>query len=502
MGHIEQAALGTVFVCTIGGTKHGVSGCHRTYLSQRDLQAHINYRHRGEAPSEGGDMKAAAAAAAERHVDVHAHMSYQQLGMHMSPQPPPHGLVVQMRPPPMGAPPPLGAPPVHALMGVPPRLMPPPPLHLAPGPPPLQGQGGAGLPPPPPMHALAGSGCMPMQSCAPSSQPPLSGGPMQGLAAAPLVTHGAGPLVMSAPTSMPPPMHGGPASMPPPLPGHSLVSLPPPMQGQQLPNSAALPPGMQQNQLRSGPMQPMLRGPMPQGNSMPPRMQVGLSPQLPPPQPNQGMSPMMGTNTTIESYHTIPVMPANSRTNLIAIPMQEERDYAAGKSAPPVGLAPGTQPVMFSHSVAQSQPFPDGNSYIAPPQYNQPPLGSMPAHSVGPVLMQTMPAVSSHNNMAMQPVNYHEPPPPSAAMYPPGGGWAGDCPASGIRPPMSGPPPANTGQLQGPASAVRHGHGGLLPTGPVCQTHPMSMPPPIRQLRPTGITPQSNMSQMTHRPYF
>jgi len=44
---IEQAALGTVFVCTFGGTKHGVSGCHRTYLSQRDLQSHIAHRHFG-----------------------------------------------------------------------------------------------------------------------------------------------------------------------------------------------------------------------------------------------------------------------------------------------------------------------------------------------------------------------------------------------------------------------------------------------------------------------
>ena len=42
---VEQAALGTVFVCTHGGAKHGVSGCRRTYLSSRDLQAHIQYRH-------------------------------------------------------------------------------------------------------------------------------------------------------------------------------------------------------------------------------------------------------------------------------------------------------------------------------------------------------------------------------------------------------------------------------------------------------------------------
>ncbi|KAK3602944.1 hypothetical protein CHS0354_039362 [Potamilus streckersoni] len=42
---IEQSALGTVFICTFGGTKHGASGCRRTYLSQRDLNAHIGHRH-------------------------------------------------------------------------------------------------------------------------------------------------------------------------------------------------------------------------------------------------------------------------------------------------------------------------------------------------------------------------------------------------------------------------------------------------------------------------
>ena len=45
MVRIEQSALGTVFVCTYGGAKHGVSGCHRTYLSHRDLQSHMTHRH-------------------------------------------------------------------------------------------------------------------------------------------------------------------------------------------------------------------------------------------------------------------------------------------------------------------------------------------------------------------------------------------------------------------------------------------------------------------------
>lgn len=42
---IEQSALGTVFVCSYGAAKHSAKGCRRTYLSQRDLQAHIYHRH-------------------------------------------------------------------------------------------------------------------------------------------------------------------------------------------------------------------------------------------------------------------------------------------------------------------------------------------------------------------------------------------------------------------------------------------------------------------------
>uniref|UniRef100_A0A336M854 E3 ubiquitin-protein ligase Hakai n=1 Tax=Culicoides sonorensis TaxID=179676 RepID=A0A336M854_CULSO len=42
---VEQTGLGTVFMCTHGGTRYESKGCRRTYLSQRDLQAHINHRH-------------------------------------------------------------------------------------------------------------------------------------------------------------------------------------------------------------------------------------------------------------------------------------------------------------------------------------------------------------------------------------------------------------------------------------------------------------------------
>lgn len=45
VSRVEQSDLGTVFMCTYGGSRYGNTGCRRTYLSQRDLQAHINHRH-------------------------------------------------------------------------------------------------------------------------------------------------------------------------------------------------------------------------------------------------------------------------------------------------------------------------------------------------------------------------------------------------------------------------------------------------------------------------
>ena len=48
---IEQSALGTVFICTFGGGKQTPRGCKRTYLSPRDLNAHIAHRHKQKSSS-------------------------------------------------------------------------------------------------------------------------------------------------------------------------------------------------------------------------------------------------------------------------------------------------------------------------------------------------------------------------------------------------------------------------------------------------------------------
>lgn len=45
VSRVEQAGLGNIFLCTQGGSRYGNTGCRRTYLSSRDLQAHIQHRH-------------------------------------------------------------------------------------------------------------------------------------------------------------------------------------------------------------------------------------------------------------------------------------------------------------------------------------------------------------------------------------------------------------------------------------------------------------------------
>ncbi|XP_041460639.1 E3 ubiquitin-protein ligase Hakai-like [Lytechinus variegatus] len=42
---IEQSPLGSIYLCAYGAPKHCHTGCRRTYLSQRDLLAHIHHRH-------------------------------------------------------------------------------------------------------------------------------------------------------------------------------------------------------------------------------------------------------------------------------------------------------------------------------------------------------------------------------------------------------------------------------------------------------------------------
>lgn len=42
---VEQTGLGTVFMCTHGGTRYNSEGCRRTYLSQRDLQVQSHTVH-------------------------------------------------------------------------------------------------------------------------------------------------------------------------------------------------------------------------------------------------------------------------------------------------------------------------------------------------------------------------------------------------------------------------------------------------------------------------
>ena len=54
VSRVEQAGLGNIFLCTQGGSRYGNNGCRRTYLSSRDLQAHVAHRHN---ESKGREVK-------------------------------------------------------------------------------------------------------------------------------------------------------------------------------------------------------------------------------------------------------------------------------------------------------------------------------------------------------------------------------------------------------------------------------------------------------------
>ena len=57
MSRIEQNPLGSVFVCSYGSSRHGPGGCKRTYLSYRDMEAHIKHRHKKKDASATGTVQ-------------------------------------------------------------------------------------------------------------------------------------------------------------------------------------------------------------------------------------------------------------------------------------------------------------------------------------------------------------------------------------------------------------------------------------------------------------
>ncbi|XP_064606526.1 uncharacterized protein LOC135471287 [Liolophura sinensis] len=152
---VEQSALGTVFVCIYGGTKLGVSGCRRTYLSQRDLQAHVDHRH----------LKRGLQDHNKSHAHAHSHASVPAPPLQeyvtatpLTPHPVPMDIHRQMHPPAMPDPAMYQRPPPDPLRLPPPVLPtshPPPPVQPHQLPP--QGMPQTHVPPPAlPVHRLPG----------------------------------------------------------------------------------------------------------------------------------------------------------------------------------------------------------------------------------------------------------------------------------------------------------------------------------------------------------
>jgi len=61
---VEQAGLGCIYMCAHGGSRYGPDGCRRTYLSERDLQAHKKFRHSEKVTAPAQSVPSAEAIAA------------------------------------------------------------------------------------------------------------------------------------------------------------------------------------------------------------------------------------------------------------------------------------------------------------------------------------------------------------------------------------------------------------------------------------------------------
>ena len=186
-----------------------------------------------------------------------------------------------------------------------------------------------------------------------------------------------------------------------------------------------------------------------------------------PPPPVQGPPP-----TTIESYHTIPVM-SSRRDNLINVQMQDEqggyqRPPTANYSQPPPGYtgpsptfppAGGPPPAQYSNP-AVSVPF---SGSLPPPGTitHPPPNMSAPPPIVGPNLSQPPPPIPQAGPMGgPPPPRYPSPHPHYEGGHSPRTAWTGG--PRGPPPPTSGPPPQ-----RGPPP----------PRGPTSTTG-MGIPPP------------------------
>ncbi|KPP59758.1 hypothetical protein Z043_122289, partial [Scleropages formosus] len=108
---IEQCLRGSLFMCSV------VPGCKRTYLSQRDLQAHINHRHMRSGKPAGG--RPAPGGSDPLHLPPASELAERFL-----------------LPPDKHPPPPITPPPGHIISQMPPYMNHPPPGPPVSGPPP------------------------------------------------------------------------------------------------------------------------------------------------------------------------------------------------------------------------------------------------------------------------------------------------------------------------------------------------------------------------------
>ncbi|KAH8030017.1 hypothetical protein HPB51_006449 [Rhipicephalus microplus] len=360
---LEQSNLGTVFMCTYGGSRQGKDSCRRTYLSQRDLQAHITHRHLKGAASAAAAAAAASQSSALSHGLPSQQQQQQMAALVASHPPPPQHLMVRdprQHPPPVSQHPP---PPLEvsraSVLQQPPQQQP---QQQAPPPPPQKT-----LPPeyrdmpppvmasqqPPPQQMVAPPRAYQSQQNPTVSRPNLITVQIQDDSHKRAAAAAAVAAVNAASTNMPPP------SMPPPPPQYApqqppphMSQPPPPQQSYPPPQAPAAPP------MAYNPSQP------PYTQGMPPPATYNASAPPPPPPPARPLPPQFVHQPPPQFAHPPPPQPPPRFAT--ALPYEEQ----------------GHQPT-FHWSGATNMPPPRPSTVLPPPR----PITGPPPPSTPPGAM-------------------------------------------------------------------------------------------------------------------
>ncbi|CAG5136798.1 unnamed protein product [Candidula unifasciata] len=355
---VEKSALGTVYVCTHGAPKHSTKGCRRTYLSQRDLQAHIAHRHMPKASSSSSTSSSTSAQSqpAPNQLPLTKQQAAQQAAQkqlgtqdmhHASPVQSHHQQSVLPVQSSLVSPVPHHL--THQQSGLPVNSQ-----QMSPAAQLIPGLGDSRTPMATAAHSVMGHN-------SPLMQPAASPGAMQ---------QGMGLPYGSAPQANPDMFHSLEMGQQPGIPGSHMQAG---QTHQPYPQPAQFPPGM-----------------MPQMGSQ--QLQPSVPPPLHPP-PFGHPHTSMPVPPNMDNYSE---PQPRTNVNLITVPIQDEGQYRplpninSSVGPHPGGPYPQTRPSMPSQTIAFTQPVLSSSTYSSPTTFPHM-VGQPPPHMQAPDSPQGLP---------------------------------------------------------------------------------------------------------------